>query len=299
VLESVEGDRFYGRRRIEFPRSDDSLVDIDLPAADTVTGTVIDKETGKGIPAAVQVRPQAGLLPDGEPRWWHAADNEGRFRFDLEPGEYVVGAMAATFVMAETGFSSSGGPPETLRLELEHTLSIRGRVADPSGGELAGIPITAWAEAGRDLGHTALERDGSFRVFGLQQKRYNVFVGSPEVGWDMQSGIEAGAEDVSLTLRPSAQLHLVVLSPNAQPVPNVFVTLRAVSAAAVAVHSEIGTRVSDAGGRLELLVPPGTLDLDFISQLYQGTLKIDVAPGVSLTSSVTLTELSTVAREDD
>ena len=294
LIESLEGTRFYARRRIDFPKSDDSVLDIDLPAAETVAGVVVDKETGQGLTATVQVRPQTGRMPDGEARWWRATFSEGKFQFDLEPGEYIVGAVRDTYASAETSFTSSGGSVDLL-LEMEHTLSIRGRVLNPAGGEVRS-PLTARSEDGRDLGHTMVEEDGTFRVFGLQQKRYNLFVGSPQIGWDAQAGVEAGAEDVTLTLRPPGQLHLVVLSPDGQPIPNAFATLRSVSAALVAVHTDIGPQVADAAGRLELTVPAGTIEIDLVSQLYRGTLKIDVASGVSLTSSLTLSEPSKFSR---
>ena len=297
LIEDLEGARFYGRRRIDFPKTDDSALDIDLPSAETVAGVVIDKETGRGLSAAVQVRPQTGRFPDGEARWWRGTGREGKFQFDLEPGEYIVGAVIDTYAAAETSFTSSGGSTDLL-LEMEHTLSIRGRVLSSTGGEVRS-PLTARSEDGRHLGHTMVEEDGTFRVFGLQQKRYNLFVGSPPIGWDAQAGVEAGAEDVVLTLRPPAKLQLVVLSPSGQPIPNAFATLRSVSGALVAVHTDIGLQVADAAGRLELTVPAGTIEIDLVSQLYRGTLKIDVASGVSSTSSLTLSEPSKLPREDD
>ena len=160
LIEGLEGGQFYGRRRIEFPKTDDSFLDIELPAADTVRGRVIDKESGKGVPAVVQVRPQTGRLPDGEARWWRLADVEGRFQFDLEPGEYFVGTVHQTYAPAEKGFTHSG-PTSDLTLEIEHTPSIAGQVVDPAGGELRGLVVTARGDDGRDVCNSPVEGDGT------------------------------------------------------------------------------------------------------------------------------------------
>ena len=298
LIEELEGGRFYGRRGIDFPKSDDSTLDIELPAADTVRGLVIDKESGRGVPAVVQVRPQAGRLPDGETRWWRLADAEGRFQFELEPGEYFVGTVHPTYAPAEQGFTHSG-PTSGLTLELERTPSIAGQVLDTAGGDLRGLVVTARGEDGRDVGNSAVEDDGRFRIFGLQAKRYNLLVGSPETGWDMLPAVEVGAEDVTLTLRPPGQIHLVVLSPDGQPIPSAFATLRTIAGVVVAVHTPIGNQVADMAGRLELVVPAGTLEIAVVSQLYFGSLTIAVAPGASLTSSLTLSEPSGPSRDDD
>lgn len=287
LLASLDGRRLYGRRTIVVPDADDSRVDIAIPGGETVSGRVIDRATGKGIERAlVDIRPPSGKLKD---RVRVLSREDGRFDLDLEPADYVVRVTAFGYHPAEVPVGVFGSAPPDLRLELVRAAQIRGRVVGCDGST---CNVTIRSQDGRVASEILYDGDGGYHTGALADESYNLCAGSEEVGWAVLTSVQAGMDDVTLTIRPPGNVVLSILGPDGKPVAGAFPVVRSVEGGQVGVPYNFYKRASDDAGRLEYLVPAGALEIDLLSQKYKGRITVQVEPGATVTRQVTLTEPS-------
>lgn len=125
-------------------------VELRLEAGAVVVGTVIDRDEGTGIVAAVELRPSTG---DSPPRYARTGP-DGVFRIEGVPtGRWIADAFAP-------GYESLGGVEldagkGTLQLVLERGAAIEGRVVDGAGKPIAGASVRAFSVAKEVQGRSA------------------------------------------------------------------------------------------------------------------------------------------------
>src|SRR5262249_7846925 len=164
----------------EVPDADAFTFDIALPAS-TVAGLVVDRETEQPLPRAnVTAMPST---PDRTPRAGMAMSatattgGDGRFRLDLEPGEYKLMARAQGYTGEPVTVTVAWSGGNEVRLPPSRGNSIRGRVVDARGQGVAGLSVTAFAiegEVSRLGGATMSLGDGSFEIGGLGSGDYSL-----------------------------------------------------------------------------------------------------------------------------
>ncbi|MEX2122241.1 MAG: carboxypeptidase-like regulatory domain-containing protein [Pirellulales bacterium] len=204
---------FYGMRADEFnvwaraPEDSDYLsrtthvrfspdkmheeIELSLPQGDIVTGIVVDKKTGRGVPK-VQVIHQAGPpegTTDDAARPELAAqpattDADGRFRLAVPPGKAVIHLMGPVDGYdvpdrvqqrqdPRAGYRQTvdvvpGQALDGLRFELGRGLVIEGTVLDPEGLPVGGARVTWRDPSYRRRQQTAsTDQEGRFSLGGL------------------------------------------------------------------------------------------------------------------------------------
>ena len=190
-----------------------------LPATHTLTGIVVDAETGSPV-RRVRVRALGSgqELPGGE------SDAEGRFAITgLSPGKYIVAAFKGGYLNSSYGQARHGGPglPVTvpsqngvLKLAISRGGVISGRVLDESGEPAINAPVHAlrftYSANGRQLSPVASEGarastddQGAFRLFALPPGDYYIVTRAaqtPAVG----APVNASARQPVTTYYPNA-----------------------------------------------------------------------------------------------
>jgi hypothetical protein len=287
VFESREGRRQYGYRRIEVPDADDPQVEIAIGHSVTVSGRVVEKDTGKGIPGAVlNVRHAAGPAADRLTRW---TEDDGHFLIDLETGDYFVRAEAWAHEPSDVAVAAYGAGLD-LRLELGRGLQIAGRVLGCDDNSYCTVNVVP--QDGSEQ-HSFGLVDGRFRTGTLSAKLYNLCVGSDRVGWAVRAGVEPGRESLAMTVQPPGRVELHVTDPDGRPLVGASAVVRSVAGARVQVPF-LGTSLAfaDRAGRVRMLVPAGAVEIALLAQRVKGLAKVEVGSGETVSQRVVLSEPS-------
>jgi hypothetical protein len=278
-LDALDGRTGFPTQRVTIPDVDAHTLDVNL-AGVPVSGTVVDKDTGVPI---------AALVSASHGRAFMRTDADGRFRFELEPGEYTfqANALGKGYSRLETSVTvGSAGTPE-VRLALSGR-RISGKVIDPAGRGVAGVPVMA---RGRYSSYAVTLADGAFQIGGLDEQPYTLTAFSDAGFFAAQSDVAGGAEGVGLTLRPGGRVRLQVTGPEGSP-------LEGVRAAVVKVDGRPfpawrGAKQTDALGRLELSTPTGSVEIDVRSgSRLQGLTTVGVTSGGIVDATIALKEAS-------
>jgi protocatechuate 3,4-dioxygenase beta subunit len=186
----------------------------DAPEKCTVSGTVVDSVTGKGVAkAAVYLHPVDTAKS-------HTAmtitGGDGKFTMvELEPGEYRLRTRRSGYLEAGYGARSQGWRGAVLsleagqKLEIEHKLVpagvVRGVVRDRDGEPVEHAHIVAarrTAEYGRPRleGVESADTDdrGEYRVGGLAPGRYVILAELRQQEWDTVDHSPAGSRPAEL-----------------------------------------------------------------------------------------------------
>lgn len=121
------------------------------PPGGALEGTVLDSLTGQPVEGVeVSVVPQEGLRPGSSSYRRVKTDLRGSFRFDSLPlGGYVVNYRKTAYAGTDYGVARprrvrlSDAEPVQLRLVIEPTATLSGRVLDEDGKPLSGVWIYA------------------------------------------------------------------------------------------------------------------------------------------------------------
>jgi large repetitive protein len=292
-VETVDGTVSYPTQRVEFPDADTFAFDIALPAA-VVAGLVVDRETDQPLPKANIFAMSA--RPDPDSRFGTAAVSnaisaaDGRFRLEVEPGEYKVSARAEGFSSETITVTVAESGSSEVRLALSRGLSIRGRVVDARGQGLGGLrvgAVTGEVENPRWGGMAISMPDGAYEIQGLTAGDVTL-IASSELGFfALRPGVAAGTSDVTLTLRRGGRVVVSAVGPDGQPVRGAFASVRRVSGT---VAWGIGAMMeTDARGNTELSVPVGSVELRVTKEGgLEGFATIAVSEGATIPVEVTL-----------
>ena len=266
---------------IEVPDVATHQVDFTLGSA-TLSGVVIEEETEK--PVARAFVSLTGKVARGN----GMADAEGRFSFDIEPGEGQLRVNAQGYVPFEQNLSVPEGGTDGLRLAISRGREITGRVQDASGRLVGEVDVTATGEKGWS-GYARALPDGSFRLRGLVDGAHNIMAGSPAAGYGSENGVSAGATGVVVRIRPASTLRVRVVNEAGQPVAKAVVRMDTLGGARVSLPG--GPPVAtDASGMAELVAPEGLVALNAQAEGGQmgGLATVECHGGATATVEIVL-----------
>ncbi|MHC4956208.1 MAG: sigma-70 family RNA polymerase sigma factor [Planctomycetota bacterium] len=207
-------------------------VTITLPRGVTFSGRVVDAETGAPVPDA---RVGMGWVFDPETR----TDADGRFRINGFMGGNVYHAihvLADGYMRVHVPVRRPAAAKELLvRLGLGATLV--GRVVDFENKPLAGARVAAIGEGagiadGLSLGHATTDREGRFRIAGLDKRLPHTLSvtatgharATRAIAFAPEDGATTDLEDIRLAQPRTVEG--VLLDRSAKPVPRHKVTVR-------------------------------------------------------------------------
>lgn len=292
-IEALDGAVNYPSQRVEFPDADAYAFDIALPAA-SIAGVVVERETDQPIAkagvSAISVRPDPNARFGMPSMSTGMTGADGRFRLDVEPGEYRLSARAEGFSGETINLTVAESGASDLRVALTRGMSIRGRVVDARGQGVGGLRVGA---ATSDVaapgwgGATMSMADGTFEIAGLAAGEFNL-VAQSELGFfALRPSVPAGTSDVTLPLRRGGRVLVTVLGPDSTPVRGAFASVRRVSGT---VAWGIGAMVqTDAHGNTELNVPVGAVEIRANREGgLEGVATVAVSEGATVPVEVTL-----------
>ena len=279
-VESVDGRTSYPTRTVEVPDADAYTLDLAFAGA-TITGVVVDHETEQPVPRAHVFanpkKPGSGSTGGSSGN----AGEDGRFRLEVEPGDYTVHAAAENYGPAVTEVSVGSSPGSDVRLVLGRGLTLSGKVVDVSGRGVGGLQVRAMSlESGTDRsgGGAMTLPDGSFQMGGLRPVPHRVFARSEIGAFAFRTGVVPGDKELVLTLRPGGRLTIRVLGPDGQPVAQ----------ASVLVEELMLQTRTDVQGNGELTVPAGTMSLRARKDRLGGRTTVTVAEGGTAAADIKL-----------
>jgi protocatechuate 3,4-dioxygenase beta subunit len=284
-VQSLDGKMQYASRYLKIPDVLAYALDFKLGGV-SVTGIVVDKESGEGVP-------DAGVyasLKKGDGEGGATAGPDGRFAFELSPGEYGVSLFAEGYARSQSDMSVGPSGVSEVRFELGRGQVLQGKVVDASGRPAANLRVFSRARdgaPGRDAAATLA--DGMFRFDRLQSKAYDLSTGGPSVGYAVRAGVTPGDKDVVLVLRPGGRLRLTVVDGTGAPVPEAFARVVSVNAAAAFVPAPESQ--TDRAGIVEISCPSGTLEIEASHDKGSGKVTVEVSPGAAVSARVVLREV--------
>lgn len=235
--------------------------------AQTLRGRIEDPE-GAGVPgvAVVLYRHDARIAAGVQrPETRHVVSGAGG-RFEVEapaPGPYGVRLEAEGFARRQFVFDLTISPDEDLVWRIGEGATLHGRVEDPTGAPLAGIPLlfdSPGASLG-SLGRTRTGPDGTFIMRGLEpgtRVRVRPYDTSPWFG-SLEVDLSTDAGDVRLVLQSGTTAKVTVRDATGQPISGALVGLASTDRAAT---SALRSGSSGDDGRIQLAsLAPGPYQL--------------------------------------
>lgn len=273
-------------RRVEIPDAETHTLDLSFSGV-MVEGIAVDKQTEQPVPRA-SVWAVAKTEPGG-PGGGADAGPDGRFRLELEPGEYRLVGYAEEYAEAEGEVSVGGGGAADVRLAFSRGVSLRGRVVDEGRRGLANVSVMSMpaegSASGDHDGFTQSAVDGSFVLHGLQPRPQNLLASVTDLFGVLMAAVP-GEKEVLVTLRPGGLVALRVLGPDGTP------AARASARVTKLDNRPVGGLLSpartDAQGSIELRVPAGTLEIAASKDGNRGSVVVQVTPGGAATAEIRL-----------
>jgi protocatechuate 3,4-dioxygenase beta subunit len=271
---------------VEIPDVARYTLDLQIPGV-VVSGVVVEDETGEPIPqasvSATAKSPRPGTVTA-------AAGQDGRFRMELEAGEYRLEARARGYSPGHADLTVDPAGETDTRIPLQRGLSLTGRVVDHDGRGVQGAAVFASSEPqGRDafVGEAATSFDGSFRIEGLPPRTYALLAGADSIGFAFRPGVTAGEEGIVLALTPGGRVRLQVLAPDGTPAAGAHAMLHSVAGLRFAAAASATT---DASGLAEVRLPEGRVVLRVMKGAQSSLVMVEVAAGGEETVEVKLPE---------
>lgn len=236
-----------------------------------VEGLVVDPE-GRPVPGAEITVSEAGnlgmralLRRQGNPEPPVLTGSDGSFRIeDRRPGETLgLGAWRAGYAAADVpGVQVPSERP--VRIVLQPTAAVEGRVVDPDGRPIAGATVVAFASdrmrmrvrvaAAPGPGPATTDDSGLFRVEGMEPGTIEIraMAAGFQAAWLKNLELRPGQDlrGVEVVLAPGAVVEGRVLSPSGRPVSGAQVTLAEMESRG-GVFDPVGA-ISDGDGRYRL-----------------------------------------------
>ncbi len=183
-------------------------VEVVLNTPETAAGVVRNERTGETVRgarvlilSAQQMRQSAiGSLRQGLQPARARTDGSGSYAIEgLDPGAYVVGAVADGFLGADVDVTLPHDGPIEIRLEPLFTLG--GIVVDVAGRPFAECVVRVLSFKTQPFTNFDIKTDlnGEFRAEGLRFADYRIVV--PGVGWSAEL-VEAGSSDTRIVIEP-------------------------------------------------------------------------------------------------
>ena len=178
MLEVIVDGRGYIQERIDLEIEGRNLIqdfDISVTLGGSVSGTLIDEETG--IPL-YNLEVYAEMVANGRHVAWERSNAEGRFILrGLAPGEIYVVVEGQGYLPQRLALTVSGQETVTAGdLELGQGGTITGTVTDATGNPISGISVRGkWVD--EDFYSDATTNDqGVYRLAGMGEGRHRISV---------------------------------------------------------------------------------------------------------------------------
>jgi hypothetical protein len=113
-----------------------------------------------------------------------------------------------------------------------------------------------------------------------------VYAWSEELGFALRAGVAAGAEGVTLALRPGSRAQVTVDGPDGTPEENASVSVVRVGEVGVPDLQLPGTTNDE--GEVDLTLPPGMVELRAWARGLEGRSQVSVPEGGSLAVEIRL-----------
>ncbi|TAH38215.1 MAG: carboxypeptidase regulatory-like domain-containing protein [Planctomycetota bacterium] len=196
-----------------------SFVEVKLEAGGVLSGVVVDAAGAPQAQAELRLRGDARRRPDSA-KGKRETGADGLFRFEgLEPGgTYFLMVHRPGDAVQTLGPYTLEDAPEQIRVVLQPGRFLGGVVQDASGAAVAGAEVSvepvldaallaalrasdvAAAEVLFGLNRTVTTADGRFRLADLGPVRYRLRATAPSGVAALQQELEAGREDLVLSL---------------------------------------------------------------------------------------------------
>jgi hypothetical protein len=288
-IESADGKVTYPSRPVEIPDAESHVVDFAFTAV-PVAGVVVDAGTDQPVPDAGVI-----AVPDNRESGPFTVSNvtsgsDGRFRFELEPGEYRLRANAPGYAGAETSLTVGGEGVSDVRVALTPGQEIAGRVVDARGQGVGSLSVMASGQEPSALVGGMTQPDGSFVLTGLARGTYTLFAWSDVAGYALRPGVAVGSRGVVLALRPAGRVRVQVLGPDGAPVAGVRPVVVSVAGARVRMGGMGISASTDAQGFVEIPAPPGAVEITASQERMMGRTTVTVTEGVLANAEIRLSE---------
>lgn len=266
---------------IEIPDADAFNLDFDLGSS-VLSGTVVDAETNSAVAeASVSAQPRDGRGPRGANR----TGPDGRFRLEVEPGEYRLSASRDGYTSASMDVSPGASGLSDILIALEKGVEIRGRLVDASGNGVPGTYVSATSTD--SVGGVPTLADGNFRITGLKAAGHTLFAEAGRLGFATRT-ITAPADGVVLQLSPGGLVRIRVLAADGTPVDQA--TIQVTEVDGLPVEANESERTS-ADGLAELMTPSGVVTLSAWSSgegAGRGRVVVTVPEGQTVPAEIVL-----------
>jgi 5-hydroxyisourate hydrolase-like protein (transthyretin family) len=271
---------------VTVPDADTFVADFNLTTA-FLQGVVVDRDTEQPIPGAT-VGAQSIDPQNKRPQYSAAEANaEGRFRLDVDPGDYEVSANAEGYARERMRMTVGESGASGVRFGLGRGLVIRGRVVDVAGRGMGGITVTAATAEGQvrssGWGHTL--SDGSFEVGGLVDAPYALAAQAQGEMFAFATGISPDPHRVTLTARKGGRVKVKVLGASGAPAAGINVLVSRVQGEPV---GGVGFARTDENGRVEMAAPAGTIELTGQGPGGQSSTTVTVPAGGTVSAEIRL-----------
>jgi protocatechuate 3,4-dioxygenase beta subunit len=284
LVQMRSGGQQHPGRQVEIPDTDRFPLDLEIGGV-TVSGLVVDRETGEPVPEAyVSLLPAEGQKTQGGSA---QCGLDGRFSVSAEPGEYRLQARARDRQPALLPLSVGPSGLSDLRVEMDRGLQISGRLVDSAGRAAPGFLILVTPADGEGSGHADSGADGSFRIGGLGSTPHALVGGSELAGYAFRPGVIPGGEPLALTLRPAGRIRVRVVDPAGQPVREAYPRVEAVDGVRVRMPGRT-SGPTDANGLYELACPPGAVEVVARGEKGTGRGTVTVPPGGTVSLTIVL-----------
>ena len=149
------------------------------PKTGSVAGAVIDEKSGEGIPKALII-----LRRDQEGGIGQVTDSNGKFTLrDVEPGTYTLSVQRDRYVLtrgqSQTIDVQPGQSTSDVKLKLQRTGVVSGRIVDTDGEPLSGVNVVVSSsrpsKGALRRSWSAITNDrGEYRVFDIAPGEYRL-----------------------------------------------------------------------------------------------------------------------------
>lgn len=280
----------HGFGDIEVPDAESHTLDFALGSA-PLSGVVVDAETNSALAdAMVSANPREGGGPGGSSR----TGPDGRFRLEVEPGDYQLAARRDGYSRTEVEVLSGIAGLSEIVLALDKGEAISGRVVDARGSGVAGTLVSA---TGPDrFNGAATTADGHFRITGLKAASYTLLAGSAGFGFAIRSAVTAPAEGITLQLSPGGRVRVRTLGVDGSPAKAARVRVAEVDGLTV---QSFESEETDTEGLTELAAPAGVVTLEVTASDDQdgtGRLTLTVPEGQTVPAEIALKPPEKAAR---
>ena len=274
---------------IEVPDAESYTLDFALGSA-PLSGIVVDAETNAALR---DVYVGATGRDSGARRGSSTSGPDGRFRIEVEPGEYRLAAYSEGYATTEVDVSPGISGLSEIVLAMEKGDTISGRLVDARGHGVGGAYVTA-TSVGPGNGAPTMT-DGHFRIGGLTAGSYTVFAEVVGLGFAVRPSVTAPAESVTLQLSPGGRARVRALNIDGSPAKGAVVRVVAVDGLAIQAYQ---SETTNAEGLTELSAPSGAVTLEARASKggETGRVSLAVSEGQIVPAEITLKPAETTTR---